>query len=305
MKVLVVDDNIAIQEVLKEIITNAGHEVYSASSVSDAAELVLDVHPNLIFLDSYVGGEPGLNIIKEVQEENLNIRMKIYVIKNNKEHIPKDEPFVLGEIEKPFTSADIIKILEKEYNIPYSSPSVKKPIEPKRRLWGNRDKKQPEQEKSILNSGKTYIIIEDVPSAVYDYVEKFAKEGHAILIITTSKIKAINERMKHIKMNIVALSSKPRLDYKDIRKLGTLTETINKFIKDNDRPVVVIDRLAPLIENNGANRILTMVRQLTTENEGSATFLISTSEKSIDRKGMDILGHNMEIHKIESIEAIK
>lgn len=305
MKVLVVDDKIAIQEIIREIITGAGHEAYSASSVSEAAESFLEVHPDLIFLDSYVGGEPGLKMIDLVHEENVNLNMKIYIIKNNKEHIPKDEPFVLGEIEKPFTSSDILQILENVHKLPDLSLPLKKPIKPKRCWWKNRHKKQPEQEKSNILSGKTHIIIEDAPSVVYDYAERFANEGHAILIITTSKIKAIKEKMKYSKIKTIALSSKPRLDYKDIRKLGTLTETINKFIKDNDRPVVVIDRLSVLIDKNGANRILTMVRQLTTENEGTATFLISIGEKSIDKKGMDILGHNVEIHKIESIEVIK
>lgn len=307
MKVLVVDDNIAIQEVLREIISEAGYETYSASSLVDGAQSVLDIHPDLIFLSSYVGGESGLKMIDIVHEENVNMNMKIYVIKNNREHIPKDEPFVLGEVEKPFVSADIIKILENISKDPNLLISVKKQIKPKCRL--SFKKKPPEEqlepEKSKLPSGKTHIIIEDTPSTVYNYAEKFVNEGHTILIVTTSKIKAIKEKMKYGNTNIIALSSKPRLDYKDIRKLGTLTETINNFIKDNDRPVVVIDRLLLLIDKNGANRILTMIRQLTTENEGAATFLISTDEKSIDKKGMDILGHSMVIHKIESIEVIK
>lgn len=307
MKVLVVDDNIAIQEILKEIIAGAGHEVYSASSVADAAEFVLEIHPDLILLDSYVGGEYGLKMIDIVHEEDIDLSMKIYVIKNNREHIPKDEPFVLGEIEKPFLSADIIEILDDVSKIPDPQVKVKKQIKPKRSsiLRKKRNKEQPEQEKSKLLPGRTHIIIEDTPSTVYNYTEKFADEGYTILIITTNKIKAIKEKIKYGKMNIIALSSKPRLDYKDIRKLGTLTETINKFIKDNERPVVVIDRLMTLIDKNGANRILTMIRQLTTENQGTATFLISTDGRSIDKKGMDILGHNVKIHKIESIEVIK
>ncbi|HKM13565.1 MAG TPA: response regulator [Candidatus Methanomethylophilaceae archaeon] len=307
MKVLVVDDNIAIQEILKEIISDAGHEAYLASSIVDAAEFILEIHPDLIFLDSYVGGENGLKMIDIVHEEDSEMNMKIYVIKNNREHIPKDEPFVLGEIEKPFTSADIIEILENISNVLDSTTPVKKQITPKRRfsLRKKRNKEQVEPEKPKLPSGKTHIIIEDTPSIVYNYAEKFSNEGYTILIVTTNKIKAIKERMKYGKMNIIALSSKPRLDYKDIRKLGTLTKTINNFIKDNDRPVVVIDRLLALLDKNGANRILTMIRQLTTENEGTATFLISTDERSIDKKGMDILGHNVEIHMIESIEVIK
>lgn len=305
MKVLVVDDNIAIQEVLKEIISSKGHDVYSASSVADAAESVLEVKPDIIFLDSHVGGESSLSMIDVVHEEDANVSMKIYVIKNNREHIPKDEPFVVGEIEKPFTSADIIGILDNAFKVPDLPLPVKKLIKPRHHVRNVPNMEQPEQEKSKLPSGITHLIVEDTPSIVYDYAEKFSDEGHTILIITTSKIKAIKEKTKYGNMNTIALSSKPRLDYKDIRKLGTLTETINNFIKDNDHPVVVIDRLSVLIDKNGANRILTMIRQLTTGNKGKATFLISTDGMVIDKKGMAILGHNTKIHNIEPIEVIK
>ncbi|HKM09475.1 MAG TPA: response regulator [Candidatus Methanomethylophilaceae archaeon] len=302
MKVLVVDDNIAIQEILREIITNSGHEAYSASSVSEAAETILDERPDLIFLDSYVEGESGLNIIDIVHEENVTLEMKVYVIKNSKEVIPKDEPFVLGVVDKPFKSAEIIDIINKTAGNSSDAEQIK-------HARRQKDKKELEEVSetvySELESRIAHLIIEDVPERVYSFSRRFVADGHQIMVITTDKVKAVREKMENSKAEIIALSTHPRLDYKDIKKLGSLTKSINQFIKDNDRPVVVIDRLSTLIEKNGANRILTMMRQIIADNEDEATFVISVNGKALDKKGMEILGNVMEVHKFESTEDSK
>ncbi|MDN5357659.1 MAG: hypothetical protein PWR17_828 [Candidatus Methanomethylophilaceae archaeon] len=296
MKVLVADDNVAIQEILREIITDTGNQVFLASNVVEAAESILENHPELIFLDTFLGGEPGMKAIDIVHEEDVAMNMKVYILKNSKEYIPKDEAFVVGEIEKPFRSADIVAILSGSKNIPEVPPEpASRPPRPEKR---RKNKEQPATaEQTGLPSGRAHLILEGSPLGVYKYASDFADAGYDILIITSSKIKAVREKMKYGKMNVIDLSAKPRLDYKDIRKLGSLTDSVNRFISDNARPVIVIDGLSALIEKNGPNRTLTMMRQLTADNAGSATFLISLNENSIDKKGLDILVHNMDIHK--------
>lgn len=302
MKVLVVDDNIAIQEILREIITNSGHEAHSASSISEAAETILDERPDLIFLDSYVEGESGLNLIDVVHEEDATLEMKVYIIKNSKEVIPKDEPFVLGVIDKPFKSAEIIDIISKTAAPQSETEQVKHVRYQKER---KEFEEMSETVNSELKSSRAHLIIEDVPEKVYNFSKRFIADGHHILMITTDKAKAVREKVKNGKFEIIALSTHPRPDYKDIKKLGSLTQTINQFIKDNDSPVVVIDRLSMLIEKNGVNRILTMIRQIIKDNEGEATFVISVNDKAIDKKGVEMLGNVMEVHDFESVEDFK
>ncbi|MEA4977615.1 MAG: DUF835 domain-containing protein [Methanomassiliicoccaceae archaeon] len=296
MKVLVADDNVAIQEILREIVTNTGNQVFLASNVVEAAESILQNRPELIFLDMFLGGEPGMKAIDIVHEEDVSMNMKVYILKNSKEYIPRDEAFVVGEIEKPFRSADIVAILSGSKNVPEVAPV---PASRPSRLEKRRKNKEQlaAAEQTGLPSGRAHLILEGNPVGVYKYASDFADAGYDMLIITSNKIKAVREKMKYGKMNVIALSAKPRLDYKDIRKLGSLTDSVNRFISDNARPVIVIDGLSALMEKNGPNRTLTMMRQLTADNAGSATFLISLNENSIDKKGLDILVHNMDIHK--------
>ncbi|MDD2936253.1 MAG: DUF835 domain-containing protein [Candidatus Methanomethylophilaceae archaeon] len=296
MKVLVADDNVAIQEILREIVTNTGNQVFLASSVSETADSILDNRPDLIFLDMYLGGEPGMKAIDIVHEEDVAMNMKVYILKNSKEFIPKDEAFVVGVIEKPFRSADIIDILSGTKIAPESEPQ--QAPRPSRREKRRKSKDtQAAEEQTGLPSGSAHLILEGSPAGVYKYASDFADAGYNMLIITSNKIKAVREKMKYGKMNVIALSAKPRLDYKDIRALGSLTESVNSFIAESARPVIVVDGLSALIEKNGINRTLTFIRQLTAKNAGAATFLISLNENSIDKKGLDILVHNMEIHK--------
>lgn len=296
MKVLVADDNVAIQEILREIVVSTGNQVFLASSVVETAESILDNRPDLIFLDMYLRGEPGMKAIDIVHEEDVAMNMNIYILKNSKEYIPKDEAFVVGEIEKPFKSADIIEILSGTKAVSETAPQPEMRLS--RREMRHKNKEQSlAAEQTGLPSGKAHLILEGSPAGVYRYASDFADAEYDMLIVTSNKIKAVKEKMKYGKMNIIALSAKPRIDYKDIMKLGSLTQSINHFISDNPRPVVVIDGLSALIEKNGTNRILTMVRQLTASNAGSATFLISLNENSVDKKGLDILIHNMEVHR--------
>src|SRR3990172_458693 len=50
-KILVVDDEIGIRELLREILTDVGHEVIVAESAAQARTQFLSHHPELVLLD--------------------------------------------------------------------------------------------------------------------------------------------------------------------------------------------------------------------------------------------------------------
>ena len=52
MKVLVVDDNVAIQEILKDILIENGHIVKIAGSIGDAVKEILEFKPEAILLEA-------------------------------------------------------------------------------------------------------------------------------------------------------------------------------------------------------------------------------------------------------------
>ena len=70
MRILIVDDNIAIQEILAEILTVDGYEIEKAGTVSDAIDKLDSFHPDALLLDSQVGGESGLKVLDELPEDS-------------------------------------------------------------------------------------------------------------------------------------------------------------------------------------------------------------------------------------------
>jgi len=295
MKILVAEDNTAIQEILREIIVSTGNEAILASGVKDASDAVFEFNPDLIFIDMYLEGEPGLNVISTIHEEDVSYPMKVYMIKNSRDYVPKDNAFIVGEIEKPFESSEIVRIISEAEKIPEEVPA---PVPEKRPIWKRKrtEKVQNvEPEPSELPAGKAYLFIGNGSDVAYAHAIEFLTAGYDLMVITGSKIKAVRDKMKSESVQVMALSSKSLLGYKDAKKLGTLTESVNAFIREKERPVILFDNLSVLIEKNGANRILTMLRQLTSDNAETATFIISAEEGSLGSREIEIMASNMTV----------
>lgn len=67
MNILVVDDERAICEILKEFLSIFGHTVHSAISGEEALERLKEKSFDVIFLDIRMHGISGLEVLKEVK----------------------------------------------------------------------------------------------------------------------------------------------------------------------------------------------------------------------------------------------
>ena len=104
MKILIVDDNIAIQEILGEILTVDGYEIDKVGTVSEAIDKLDSFRPDALILDSQVGGESGLKVLDALPAES---DVRAIILTRGKEVIPKDTAFIRGCIQKPFKSDDV------------------------------------------------------------------------------------------------------------------------------------------------------------------------------------------------------
>ncbi len=67
-KILVVDDDQDIVDIVKQLLTSNGFEVYTHSSGANVSEIVKWNYPNLILLDIRLYGKLGTEICKEIKE---------------------------------------------------------------------------------------------------------------------------------------------------------------------------------------------------------------------------------------------
>ncbi len=112
MNVLIVEDDFIIAEQLRSIITTHGDTVIGhADTIADAKKLI-QLRPDLCFLDIYLrNGDIGIELGKVLQEKGIAF---IFLTANNEMETLKKavstEP--LNYITKPFSERDIIASLE-------------------------------------------------------------------------------------------------------------------------------------------------------------------------------------------------
>lgn len=62
MKILVVDDDLALRRLWTEVFSEAGHETLNAADAGTARELIMTHRFDVIVLDLHLGNESGLSV---------------------------------------------------------------------------------------------------------------------------------------------------------------------------------------------------------------------------------------------------
>ena len=69
-RILIVDDEIVVCDLLKDFLTLKGYEVYTASDGYTAINKVKEVCPHLVLLDIVMPGISGIKVLKEIKKLN-------------------------------------------------------------------------------------------------------------------------------------------------------------------------------------------------------------------------------------------
>lgn len=79
-KILVVDDELDLREIIGEDFELMGAEVVSAENGVAAFELVQKVHPDAIVSDIRMPGGDGVELLKKVRSSALPVQPKVFLI---------------------------------------------------------------------------------------------------------------------------------------------------------------------------------------------------------------------------------
>ncbi len=69
-KVLVVDDEKAIREMLKKFLSKKGYEFFDADSAESALAVVRSQKPHVVLLDIRMPKTNGVEVLRQIKEEN-------------------------------------------------------------------------------------------------------------------------------------------------------------------------------------------------------------------------------------------
>lgn len=113
-KILVVDDDSAIREMLKEFLVIEGYDVYFAEDGFAGLEMVLKIKPDMIILDVMMPKMDGFEFCDTVYQDPLTRDIPIIMLsaKNTEDDI-KTGYFVgaKGYLSKPFSQKDLLQLI--------------------------------------------------------------------------------------------------------------------------------------------------------------------------------------------------
>ncbi|MDO5853862.1 MAG: response regulator [Thermoplasmata archaeon] len=310
MKILIVDDNVAVQEIIRDILNDEGHNVRLASTVGEAVSKIADFEPDAIVLDSRVGDEDGLHVISRAREDYPGLKLRVVLVKGGAEKAPTDNPYIRASVDKPFKSADIIAAVrevqtELEEEASATADRSKRKREKKERkarkkrrgLFSRKTAPSAPAENALethgVSFGMSYVIFEQSPERVYAFTGLFDPNRFDIMMVTTDKAKAIKERFTYGSMEVVPLSTNGKAGSLGIRDLGTMTSRVRQFIDGSEHPVVIFDTFGDIIAANGLNHSLLMLQQLIAGKSRMCTVAVSVDASTLTDKDRGILLHSM------------
>lgn len=126
-KILIVDDEDHIRELLKFNLEKSGYNVYTANDGLEGLQLAREKQVDLILLDLMLPGMDGFEVCKEIRKDNIISNVPIIMLTAKSEEIDKILGLELGAddyITKPFSIRELsarVKALLRRSNIKYDN----------------------------------------------------------------------------------------------------------------------------------------------------------------------------------------
>jgi len=110
-KILIVDDEEHIIELLKFNLLNAGYDIFTANNGIDAVKIAKAEKPSLLLLDLMLPGIDGFDVCKEIKRDNDMKKTSIIMLTAKGEELDKVLGLELGAddyITKPFSVRELL-----------------------------------------------------------------------------------------------------------------------------------------------------------------------------------------------------
>lgn len=115
-KILFVDDEDDIREVLQIRLESNGYNVVTAASGEEALEKVTSEKPDLMILDIMMPGMDGLTVLKTLRRGDANPNLPVIMLTAKRQKMI-GELFefenIQGFVEKPFEAAVLLDLIRK------------------------------------------------------------------------------------------------------------------------------------------------------------------------------------------------
>ncbi len=114
-KILIVDDESAIRDMLRVALEMAEYYVMEASNAQDAHSLIIDEKPDLILLDWMMPGTSGIELARRLKRDEVTSAVPIIMLTAKGEEDNKIQGLEVGAddyITKPFSPRELVARLK-------------------------------------------------------------------------------------------------------------------------------------------------------------------------------------------------
>lgn len=114
-RVLIVDDEAPIREMIAAALEMAGYETLEASNAKDAHSIILDEHPDLVLLDWMMPGTSGIELARRLRADPTTSEIPLIMLTAKAEVDNKIQGLDAGVddyITKPFSPRELVARLK-------------------------------------------------------------------------------------------------------------------------------------------------------------------------------------------------
>lgn len=206
-RILVVDDELAVRELMGEALGLEGHEVVSADSAVHAVEMLLKEMVDLIILDLGLGDYSGMAVLKEIRKQGSDVPIVVY------------SGLVTPEVEKEARSAGATDVLRKDIGISALVRQIQQILNSVRR-----DK--PAKAESDASGGRTILIIDDMGAIRELLHEFFTDRGYRTLLADSGETGLILARDEDVDVALLDIEMPGMDGIETLRRLKEINPGI-------------------------------------------------------------------------------
>lgn len=114
-KILIVDDEAAIRDMLRVALEMADYQCIEASNAQDAHSLIIDEKPDLLLLDWMLPGTSGIELARRLKQNEVTAGIPIIMLSAKGEEDNKVQGLEVGAddyITKPFSPRELVARLK-------------------------------------------------------------------------------------------------------------------------------------------------------------------------------------------------
>ena len=118
-RLLVADDSLTIQKVIRLALSNDGYEIHAVANGDDAAEQLVLFRPDVVLVDISLPDKSAVQLKKEYDHQSHSGPIKFVLMSNSFDQVNEDEitqAAFQGRLVKPFDPAHLRQVLKEVLN---------------------------------------------------------------------------------------------------------------------------------------------------------------------------------------------